>query len=193
MSHLLAGPFRMLATLLLLGSALVVAPVAVPAAVPSASATTTQADTARAAETGAQEAAACTASMTSLRYRHASDAAGSVYGKIVVTNTSGRTCTLHGYGGVSYVGHGDGTQIGAAAVRLPATVHTVRLRPGDSARDLVQMTNAQNYPVHRCRPRKVDGFRIYLPDETHSQYVEHQTTGCANSKIELLHVKPYHA
>lgn len=189
MTHLLASPFRMLATLLLLGSALVVAPVAVP----SASAATTQASTVRAAGAGARAPVECTASMTSLRYRHASDAAGSVYGKIVVTTTSGRTCTLHGYGGVSYVGHGNGTQIGAAAVRLPATVHTVRLRPGDKARNLVQMTNAQIYPVHRCKPRKVDGFRVYLPDETHSQYVEHATTGCANPRIKLLHVKPYHA
>ena len=39
---------------------------------------------------------------------------------------------------------------------------------------------------------KVDGFRVYVPDETRSQFIEHKTIGCANPKVHLLEHKAYH-
>ena len=93
---------------------------------------------------------------------HARDAATSHrYGWIVVRNTSDRTCTVRGYGGLSYVGHGDGTQIGAAATRERGKVRTVVLRPGGRARSLVTEAVAEVYPKGECRPQPVDGFRVY--------------------------------
>lgn len=57
--------------------------------------------------------------------------AGSVYYTVDFRNTSGHDCTVSGYPGVSLVGNGDGTQIGAPAERDSATpVTTVTLSPG---------------------------------------------------------------
>ncbi len=139
----------------------------------------------------AQPVAACTAGATSVAFHPGQGAAGSLYGRIVVRNTSERPCTVHGYGGISYVGHHNGTQIGAASVRVPAKVRTLTLRPGAKAHAQVQMTEAGNYSRRSCHPTRVDGFRVYLPGETHSQFARHTTTGCANARITLLHNKPY--
>lgn len=124
---------------------------------------------------------------------HAGDgAAGTIHGWIVLRNTSGRACHTGGYGGVSYVGDGDGTQVGAAARRTDASqVATFVLRPGQRLRSDLGATEALNYPRKRCHPAHVDGFRVYVPDAEKSQYVAHPTTGCRNPKIHLLVQKPY--
>lgn len=58
-------------------------------------------------------------------------AAGSVEIAIVLTNTGTTSCTLQGWPGVSFVGGGDGTQIGASAKQDAASPHeTVTLDPG---------------------------------------------------------------
>ncbi len=125
-------------------------------------------------------------------YQDRGGAAGSIYGVIRLTNVSGRTCHTGGFGGLSYVGNGDGTQIGAAARRQhQKAVHRIDLAPGDRVRSQVRQVEAGAYG-DRCRTREVDGFRVYVPDETHSQFVEHPTTGCANKRIHLLSHKPYH-
>jgi hypothetical protein len=113
------------------------------------------------------------------------------YGRIVLRNESDRSCSIRGYGGLSYVGGGDGTQIGAAADRTRSRVRTILVRPGQKVVSPVDATVAAPYPRHRCRPAHVDGFRVYLPDETRSQYVPHPTTGCRNHRIHLLAHKAY--
>lgn len=123
---------------------------------------------------------------------HARDAGmGHRYGVIKITNTSDHTCRTGGYGGVSYVGDGDGTQIGAAADREPGTVRILTIKPGRSLVSPISETVAQNYPRKKCRRAHVDGFRVYVPNATQSQYVVHPTTGCRNAKIHLLSHKPY--
>ena len=54
-----------------------------------------------------------------LRASYASRGAGAghQYGVIRLKNVSDHACRTGGYGGLSYVGHGDGTQVGAAADR----------------------------------------------------------------------------
>lgn len=123
---------------------------------------------------------------------HARDAgAGHRYGVIALTNVSDQACVTRGYGGLSYVGHGDGTQIGAAATRTRSRALTVVVEPGRRVRSVVDEAVAQNYPRRRCHPRHVDGFRVYVPDATRSQYVEHPTTGCASSRVHLVSHKAY--
>ncbi len=124
---------------------------------------------------------------------HAGGAATSHrYGRIVLTNVSDRTCTVGGYGGLSYVGHGDGRQIGAAAVRdTIRTARTHTLQPGDRVRSRVEATVAGVYPRKRCHPTAVDGFRVYVPNSTVSQYVAHPTTGCRNPAVDLLSHRAY--
>jgi Protein of unknown function (DUF4232) len=125
-------------------------------------------------------------------YHGGGGAAGTFYGWVVLRNTSGHACHTGGYGGVSYVGHGDGTQIGASARRQGASgVRTYVLRPGQRLRSRIGEVEALNYPRRRCHPTHVDGFRIYVPNATKSQYVVHPRTGCRNAKVHLLFQKPY--
>jgi Protein of unknown function (DUF4232) len=124
-------------------------------------------------------------------FHHTDDATSHRFGRLVLTNTSGHTCRLRGYGGLSYVGDGNGTQIGAAADRTPSRVRWVTLAPGQRAVSPVSATVAAAYPRHRCHPAHVDGFRVYVPDETASQYVPHPTTGCRNPAVHLLSHRAY--
>ena len=123
---------------------------------------------------------------------HRTDAATSHrFGRLVLTNDSGHTCRLRGFGGLSYVGDGDGTPIGAAADRTPSRTRWVTLAPGERAVSAVSATVASAYPRRRCHPAHVDGFRVYVPDETRAQFVPHATTGCRNPAIHLLEHKAY--
>ncbi|MEU2221707.1 DUF4232 domain-containing protein [Streptomyces sp. NPDC018347] len=51
---------------------------------------------------------------------------------LVLTNTSGRTCTLRGYPGAAFV-NGSGARLGADPRREPGSPVSVTLRPGQSA------------------------------------------------------------
>lgn len=134
----------------------------------------------------------CTNADLTASYRGGEGAAGTVYGRIVLRNTSDHACHTGGYGGISYVGHGDGTQIGAPARRIDRSdVATYVLRPGQRLRSPIGETEALNYPKKRCHPTHVDGFRIYVPNATTSQYVKHPTIGCRNPHIRLITQKPY--
>jgi len=133
----------------------------------------------------------CTNDHLSASY-HGGDAAMShVYGRIVLLNTSDEACWVRGYGGLSYVGGGDGTQVGTAADRTPSKHPRTVLEPGDKVRSRVVETSAAPYPKKKCQPTEVDGFRVYIPDETRAQFVAHPTTGCANAEIHLLAHKAY--
>ena len=122
---------------------------------------------------------------------HATDAATSHrFGRIVLTNVSDHRCRTGGYGGLSYVGR-HGNQVGAAADRDPGTVRRVVLRPGQRVRSEVSETVADVFPRATCRPAPVRGFRVFVPDSTTSQFVEHHTTGCRNASVHLISHKPY--
>ncbi len=56
-------------------------------------------------------------------------AAGHVYPFLVLTNKAATACTVTGYPGVSFVGDGNGTQLGAAATREPCRSPRSRLLP----------------------------------------------------------------
>ena len=134
----------------------------------------------------------CTNADLTASYRGGEGAAGTVYGRIVLRNTSGHACHTGGYGGLSYVGDGNGTQIGAPARRIAASeVATYVLQPGQRLRSRIGETEALNYPKRRCHPAHVDGFRVYVPNATKSQYVVHPRTGCRNPHIRLISQKPY--
>jgi Protein of unknown function (DUF4232) len=139
----------------------------------------------------ATSAAAATCHTSGLRIRFADDegggAAGSVYGTITFTNTAKLTCSLRGFPGVSYVGKGNGTQIGAAADHDNDTVSRVTLAPGKKAVATLRRTNAGNY-ASECHKKKVDGLRIYPPASTTSAFVKFPSTGCSNKKVHLLSV-----
>lgn len=115
-------------------------------------------------------------------------AAGSAYVALRYTNVSDHACRTGGFGGLSFVGHGDGTQIGTPAARQPGTkVRSFVLRPGQRASSLVQIANALNFERRACHPTKVDGFRVYVPNSFASQFVAYRTIGCAKN---LGHLGP---
>lgn len=135
--------------------------------------------------------AECTNAELRASYHRTGAGMNHVYGRIVLRNTSGRACTIRGYGGVSFVGDGNGTQIGAAADRTPSRVRTIVVRPGQRVVSPIGQSRTAPYPKRRCRPAHVDGFRVYLPDETRAQFVPHPTTGCRNKRVHLLEHKAY--
>lgn len=133
----------------------------------------------------------CTNTDLKAGYRATDAGAGSRFGEITLTNVSDHACALGGFGGLSYVGGGDGTQIGAPAVR-EGKWRTVIMKPGQVAVSEVAESTAENYPASACKPTKVDGFRVYVPDSYDSQFVRHETTGCADKNVSLLSHHAFH-
>ncbi|MEU4248452.1 DUF4232 domain-containing protein [Amycolatopsis sp. NPDC026612] len=120
--------------------------------------------------------------------------AGSVYRPLLITNDSSAPCEIQGFPGVSYVAGDDGHQVGEAAYREGTKGAPVRLAPGQTAAADIQFVNVHNYPESVCRPSPVRGLRIYLPQETDSNFVPMPGTGCANTDLpgNQLAVKTVH-
>lgn len=114
--------------------------------------------------------------------------AGGVYHVIDFTNTSGSTCTLTGYPGVSLVSGPSDTQIGLAAQRSTATpVKQVTLAPGATANALLQIVNALNFPSATCAPTKATALKIYPPGQTAPVLLPTTSNGCANP-VRIMYV-----
>jgi hypothetical protein len=120
--------------------------------------------------------------------------AGSLYRSLVITNSSGKPCEIQGFPGVSYVGGTDGHQVGKDAFREGTKGNAVKLDPGQSAAADIQFVNVRNFDSGTCQPTEVKGLRIYLPQETASNFVPAPGTGCAGTKIpgNQLAVKTVH-
>ncbi|GAA4422509.1 DUF4232 domain-containing protein [Actinokineospora soli] len=153
------------------------------AAPPTSTTTTTTADATSPATTAsrATDSTDCTSSELSLSIAEGDAAAGTVYRKIVFTNKGGRTCTLHGFPGVSYVAGEDGHQVGPAAFRDGVKGAPVSLPPGDTAFAPVGFVNVRNYDAAVCKPTEVRGLRVYPPQETASLFVALKGLGCAGN------------
>ncbi|NYG08639.1 hypothetical protein BJ986_003126 [Phycicoccus badiiscoriae] len=117
-------------------------------------------------------------------------AAGSRIGDVRLTNVSRGSCWTRGYPGVSYVGFGNGTQIGRAATWDAGTVTTITLAPRQHADAPIRMVNVQNYPASVCHPTAVDGLRVYVPGSTLAKFIPFRTTGCRNTSVTTISVKP---
>ena len=106
--------------------------------------------------------------------------AGGVYVAIVFTNTSGATCTLYGYPGVSLVSAPPYTQLGLAAQRSSTTpVKLITLAPGATANALLQIVDALNFPTASCAPAKASYLRVYPPNQTAPVYLANSSEACA--------------
>ncbi|MBE1499482.1 hypothetical protein H4696_006582 [Amycolatopsis lexingtonensis] len=120
--------------------------------------------------------------------------AGSTYRPLLITNSSSKPCTIQGFPGVSYVAGADGHQVGKDAFREGTKGNAVKLNPGQTAVADVQFVNVQNFDPNTCQPTAVKGLRIYLPQETASNFLPSEGTGCASTKIpgNQLAVKTVH-
>lgn len=115
-------------------------------------------------------------------------AAGHIYMKLVVTNTSGATCILDGYPGVSMEAAGSSTPIGAPADRDPAAPSNgpITLTPGQSAAATLRYTQAGNY--QNCQRVQADSILVYPPSATDSLEIGHPLTACSNDDVKLLSI-----
>ncbi len=121
----------------------------------------------------------CKAGDVKLSVANGDAAAGTVYRKLVITNSSGHACTIQGFPGVSYVTGADGHQVGEAAFRDGAKGNPIQLDNGESASADIGFVNVRNYDEAACKPTETRGLRVYLPQETASNFVAVQGLGCA--------------
>lgn len=122
---------------------------------------------------------ACTVRDLDVSLGGSEGAAGTTYRALVFTNTGGRTCTIQGFPGVSFVAGDEGRQIGEAAVRAGEKGPQVTLKPGGIASSTVGFVNIGAFDEAACRPTAVRGLRVYPPHERKSKFVPFETTGCA--------------
>lgn len=114
-------------------------------------------------------------------------AAGSVYMRLILTNSGTAPCHLKGFPGVSLTNGAGGQPIGAPASRDATTpVSDVLLAPGQSGSATLRYTQARNYPD--CVLAQAAGFRIYPPEDTASLFVARPSDACSNASIELLSI-----
>jgi hypothetical protein len=181
-------------------------PSSAPSTSPTTAATTTTPATSAATTTAATSASAtatatgvgkCVASQLTVTLGPGTGGgAGHQYPVLVFTNKGATACTLTGYPGVSFVGNGNGTQLGAAATREAAgiSVTTLSVAPGASAHAQLNITNAGNYDAATCNPKTADGLRVYPPNETHSLFVAATSyTACQKTSVVVIQVRPLQA
>ncbi len=132
--------------------------------------------------------AACPTSSLRVKQGVGQGYAGGVYEVIDFTNTSGSTCTLYGYPGVSLVSGPPYAQIGLAAKRSTSTpVKLVTLAPGATGNALLQIVDALNYPPATCGPTKATALKIYPPNQTAPVYLPNTANGCAKS-VQTMYI-----
>jgi hypothetical protein len=106
-------------------------------------------------------------------------AAGSTYYPMEFTNTTGYTCHLYGYPGVSGVYNGQ--QAGSAAARVPspfAPERTVTLAPRASAHAILQITDVGNFPASSCGAVTAT-LRVYPPGAFRSTNIPYEFRACS--------------
>ncbi|MDS0132897.1 DUF4232 domain-containing protein [Amycolatopsis sp. CM201R] len=167
-----------------------------PTATPTVTTATSSASATPAAPPVAQPAddGLCKAGDVKLSLGQGDAGAGSVYRPLLITNSSAKPCTIQGFPGVSYVAGPDGHQVGKDAFREGTKGNAVKLNPGQTAAADIQFVNVRNFDPGACQPTAVRGLRIYLPQETASNFVPSEGTGCAGTKIpgNQLAVKTVH-
>ncbi|XAS74598.1 DUF4232 domain-containing protein [Micrococcaceae bacterium Sec5.1] len=119
-------------------------------------------------------------------------AAGSIYEKLILTNSGTTPCTLEGFAGVSLTADANGSPIGEPATRETTTpVTKIELAPGKSAWAELRYTQAGNYGD--CTKVPAAGYRIYPPNDTASLFVAEQHDACSNAGIKLLTITAFQA
>ncbi|MBP1137697.1 hypothetical protein JOE31_003929 [Arthrobacter sp. PvP023] len=119
-------------------------------------------------------------------------AAGSIYSKLILTNSGTEPCLLRGFPGVSLTADANGAPIGAPARQDGSSpVADVLLAPGQAGAADMRYTQAGNYTD--CNATQAAGYRIYPPEETASLFLAEPRTACSNEAIELLTIGAFHA
>ncbi|MFD1722439.1 DUF4232 domain-containing protein [Amnibacterium endophyticum] len=120
---------------------------------------------------------------------------------VIFRNTGSSSCVLAGTPGVSLVGHGDGTQLGAPADRFGGTSSTVSIPANGYAGALLDYTyvdkNGGNFNTGTdtrphdpsCKAAAADGYRVYPPHSFRAFFVKQATYACTTDR-QWIHVGP---
>lgn len=141
----------------------------------------------------------CADDALSVAVTEADAGAGNLYYQVVFTNTGADSCELRGYPGVSVVGGGNGTQIGAAAAELQGgpQVATYTLEPGGSMGAALTAVNVEGGggPLgDSCQATTGDGWRVYPPHSFVAVFVPSAgVAACANADTPWLTIAPLSA
>jgi hypothetical protein len=116
-------------------------------------------------------------------------AAGGTFYNLELSNTSGSTCTLFGYPGVS--ANNRGHQVGSAAGRdrsRPSTL--VTLHPGGTTNVILRITDVGVYSPATCKPVQAQTLRVYPPGSFSSITMPFQGSfeACSRRGPVYLHV-----
>jgi hypothetical protein len=123
---------------------------------------------------------ACATSSLNVTLGPSSGYAGGVYQTIVFTNTSGTTCTLFGYPGVSLVSAPPYKQIGLAAQRASTVpVKLITLATGAAANAVLQIVDALNFGSATCSPTQAAFLRVFPPNQTAPVFLPDTSQICA--------------
>jgi hypothetical protein len=157
---------------------------------PSAPAASSSNTPAAAAPSSSAAGTACAASALRVKLGASDGYAGGVYQTIDFTNTSGSSCTLTGYPGVSLVTGPSHQQLGLAAKRSASTlVTTVTLAPGATANAQLQIVDALNFPSSTCSPAKATDVKVFPPGQFTAVYLPDTSYGCGKS-VQTLFIAP---
>ncbi len=163
----------------------------VPATTPPTSAGSSSSSTNPSSSGGAVEttAASCSSHQLAAGLGSPDGTAGTVYYQLELRNTSGSSCAVQGYPGVSFVAGSDGHQVGSPASRVAGPMPRVLLTPGRSAEATLAIVDASNYGPS-CRLTPVLGLRVYPPDQTAALFVPHTDEACALPQYVTLRIGP---
>ena len=123
-------------------------------------------------------------------------AAGTFYVPIDFTNTSGHSCDMYGYPGVSFVTGHPGSQIGTPASRQTTFgPQTVRLPSGATAHAWLGVVNVGNYSPSACAPVTAHWLKIYPPDQFTALFTKFTTQVCSkkvgtSAPLLILPIRP---
>jgi hypothetical protein len=160
-----------------------------PAASPSApAASSSDTPAVVAPSSSAAGTPACATSALQVKLGSSDGYAGGVYVVIDFTNTSGSSCTLFGYPGVSLVTGPPYKQIGLAAKRSTSTPKKlVTLAAGATASAQLQIVDALNFPSATCGPTKATALKIYPPNQTEPVYLPNTSSGCTKP-VQIMYI-----
>ena len=160
-----------------------------PAASPSApAASSSNTPAVVAPSSSAAGTPACATSALQVKLGSSDGYAGGVYVVIDFTNTSGSSCTLFGYPGVSLVTGPPYKQIGLAAKRSTSTPKKlVTLAAGATASAQLQIVDALNFPSATCGPTKATALKIYPPNQTEPVYLPNTSSGCTKP-VQIMYI-----
>jgi hypothetical protein len=123
-------------------------------------------------------------------------AAGTSYVAVDFTNTSGHSCDMYGFPGVSFVTGNPGRQIGAAASRQTTFgPETVTLASGATAHAWLGLVNAGNFSPSACGPVTAHWVKIYPPDQYTALYTRFTAQVCSkkvtvSTPLIILPIRP---